>query len=95
MIITDDLNVIDDSKEATKTARSTFRSKLIELLKQVDDNKRPQIAITENAKQVPSLYANWVKADTEQVFTQTVIPTKKQEDQQVYLEKGISVIDEE
>ena len=87
--------MFDDSKEAIRTARSILRSKLIELTKQVDDNKHPQIEITENAKQVPSLYANWVKADTEQVFTQTVIPTKKQEAQQKHLDTGTDAQDEE
>ena len=67
--------MFDDSKEAIRTARSILRSKLIELTKQVDDNKHPQIEITEGTKQIPILNADWVRADMEQVFEQTVIET--------------------
>ena len=95
MITPDDLEIADNSKEAIRTARSTLRSKLLELAYQIDKNKHPTVEITEELKRLPNLNANWVKADTEQVFTQTVIPTKKQEEQQVYLDKGISAIDEE
>ena len=95
MITPDDLEIADNSKEAIRTARSTLRSKLLELAYQIDKTKHPTVEITEELKRLPNLNANWVKADTEQVFTQTVIPTKKQEEQQVYLDKGISAIDEE
>ena len=95
MIITDDLNIIDDVREATKTERSILRSKLMELALRVDKSKQPTVEITEELKTLPNLNANWVKADMEQVFQTTVIPTKKQEEQQVYLDKGISAIDEE
>ena len=95
MIITDDLNIVDDSKEAIRTARSTLRSKLLELAYQIDKTKHPTIEITEELKSLSNLNANWVKADTERVFQTTIIPTKKQEEQQVHLDKGISAIDEE
>ena len=67
--------MFDDSKEAIRTARSILRSKLIELTKQVDDNKHPQVEITENCKGISILNADWVRADMEQVFEQTVIET--------------------
>jgi len=67
--------MFDDSKEAIRTARSILRSKLIELTKQVDDNKHPQVEITENCKGILILNADWVRADMEQVFEQTVIET--------------------
>ena len=85
----------DNSHEAIKTARSTLRSKLLELAYQIDKTKHPTVEITEELKGLHNLNANWVKADMEQVFQTTIIPTKKQEEQQVYLDKGISVIEEE
>ena len=91
MIISNDLDVFDDTIEATKTARSILRSKLIELTKQVDDHKRPQVEITENCKEVPILNANWARADTEREFKTTVIPTKKQEELKEYEAQGIDV----
>jgi len=95
MIIPNDLDVVDNSKEAIRTARSTLRSKLMELAIQVDKNKHPTVEITEELKGLPNLNANWVKADMEQVFQTTVIPTKKQEEQQVHLDMGISAEEEE
>ena len=95
MIITDDLEIVDNSKEAIRTARSTLRSKLLELAIQVDKNKHPTVEITEELKGLHNLNANWVKAHMERVFTQRILPTKKQEEQQVHLDKGISAIDEE
>jgi len=68
-----------------------LRSKLIELAKQVDDHKRPQVEITENCKEVPILNANWARADTEREFKTTVIPTKKQEELKEYEAQGIDV----
>ena len=91
MITPNDLDVFDDTREATKTARSILRSKLIEVLKQVDDNKHPQVGITENCKEIPSLNANWAKADTEREFKTTVIPTKKQEELKEHEAQGIEV----
>ena len=95
MIITDDLNIIDDVREATKTERSILRSKLMELALRVDKSKQPTVEITEELKTLPNLNANWVKADTDQVFQTTVIPTKKQDEQQVHLDTGISAEEEE
>ena len=95
MIITDDLNIIDDVREATKTERSILRSKLMELAIQVDKNKHPTVEITEELKGLHNLNANWVKADMEQVFQTTVIPTEKQEEQQKHLDTGSSAIDDE
>ena len=51
MIITDDLNIVDDSKEAIRTARSTLRSKLLELAYQIDKTKHPTVEITEELKE--------------------------------------------
>ena len=95
MITPDDLNIIDDVREATKTERSILRSKLMELAIQVDKTKHPTVEITEELKRLPNLNANWVKADTDQVFQTTVIPTKKQEEQQKHLDTGSSAIDDE
>ena len=95
MIIPDDLDVVDNSKEAIRTARSTLRSKLLELAYQIDKTKHPTVEITEELKRLPNLNANWVKADTDQVFQTTVIPTKKQEEQQEHLDRGSSAIDDE
>ena len=95
MIIPDDLEIVDNSKEAIRTARSTLRSKLLELAYQIDKTKHPTIEITEELKSLSNLNANWVKADTERVFQTTIIPTKKQEEQQAYLDTGISADKEE
>ena len=95
MIITDDLNIIDDVREATKTERSILRSKLMELALRVDKSKQPTVEITEGLKTLPNLNANWVKADMEQVFQTTIIPTKKQEEQQEHLTKSLSAEEEE
>ena len=38
MITSDDFDIADNSKEAIRTARSTLRSKLMELAIQVDKN---------------------------------------------------------
>ena len=95
MIILDDLDVIDNSKDAIRTARSILRSKLMELALQVDKSKQPTIEITEELKTLPNLNANWVKAHMERVFTQRILPTKKQEEQQKHLDKGSSAIEEE
>ena len=91
MIITDDLNIIDESKEAIRTARSTLRSKLMELAIQVDKSKHPTVEIIEELKRLPNLNANWVKADTERVFQTTIIPTEKQEELKEYEAQGIDV----
>ena len=95
MITPDDLEIVDNSKEAIRTARSTLRSKLLELAYQIDKTKHPTVEITEELKRLPNLNANWVKADTDQVFQTTVIPTKKQDEQQVHLDTGISAEEEE
>ena len=90
--------MFDDSKEAIRTARSILRSKLIELTKQVDDNKHPQIEITENCKGIPILNADWVRADMEQVFEQAVIKTNPAvEKQKEFLEEtqGVSAEEEQ
>ena len=50
---------------------------------------------TEELKVLPNLNANWVKADMEQVFQTTILPTKKQEEQQEHLDRGSSAIDDE
>ena len=55
MIITDDLNIIDDVREATKTERSILRSKLMELALRVDKSKQPTVEITEELKTLPIL----------------------------------------
>ena len=94
MIIPDDLEIVDNSKEAIRTARSTLRSKLLELAIQVDKNKHPTVEITEELKGLHNLNANWVKADMEQVFQTTIIPTKKQEEQQEHLTKSLSAEEE-
>ena len=91
MIITDDLNIIDDSKEATRTARSTLRSKLMELALRVDKSKQPTVEITEELKTLPNLNANWVKAHMERVFTQRILPTKKQEELKEHEAQGTEV----
>ena len=91
MIITDDLNVADNSKEAIRTARSTLRSKLLELAIQVDKNKHPTVEITEELKGLHNLNANSVKADMEQVFQTTIIPTKKQEELKEHEAQGTEV----
>ena len=88
MIIPDDLEIVDNSKEAIRTARSTLRSKLLELAMQVDKTKHPTVEITEELKTLPNLNANWVKAHMERVFTQRILPTKKQEEQQKHLEEN-------
>ena len=85
----------DNSHEAIRTARSTLRSKLLELAYQIDKNKHPTVEITEELKGLHNLNANWVKADMEQVFQTTVIPTKKQEEQQVHLDTGTDAQEEE
>ena len=95
MIIADDLEIVDNSKEAIRTARSTLRSKLLELAYQIDKTKHPTVEITEELKRLPNLNANWVKADTDRVFQTTVLPTKKQEEQQKHLDTGSSAIDDE
>jgi len=94
MITPDDLEIVDNSKEAIRTARSTLRSKLLELAIQVDKNKHPTVEITEELKGLHNLNANWVKADMEQVFQTTIIPTKKQEEQQEHLTKSLSAEEE-
>ena len=91
MIILNDLDVVDDSKEAIRTARSTLRSKLMELAIQVDKNKHPTVEITEELKTLPNLNANWVKAHMEQVFTQRILPTKKQEELKEHEAQGTEV----
>ena len=95
MITSDDFDIADNSKEAIRTARSTLRSKLMELAIQVDKNKHPTVEITEELKGLHNLNANWVKADREQVFQTTVIPTKQQEEQQLHLDTGIDAQQEE
>ena len=95
MIIPDDLEIVDNSKEAIRTARSTLRSKLLELAYQIDKNKHPTVEITEELKTLPNLNANWVKAHMERVFTQRILPTKKQEEQQVHLDTGTDAQQEE
>ena len=90
--------MFDDSKEAIRTARSILRSKLIELTKQVDDNKHPQVEITEGLKELSILNADWVRADMEQVFETAVIETNpKVEEQKEFQEKiqGVSVEEEQ
>ena len=90
--------MFDDSKEAIRTARSILRSKLLKLATQVDDNKHPQVEITEGLKELSILNANWVKADMEQVFETTVIETNpKVEEQKEFLEEtqGVSANDEQ
>ena len=47
--------MFDDSKEAIRTARSILRSKLLKLATQVDDNKHPQVEITEGLKELSIL----------------------------------------
>ena len=90
--------MFDDSKEAIRTARSILRSKLIELTKQVDDNKHPQVEITEGTKEISILNAEWVRADMEQVFEQTVIETnpkveEHKKDQEII--QGVSANEEQ
>ena len=90
--------MFDDSKEAIRTARSILRSKLLKLATQVDDNKHPQVEITEGLKELSILNANWVKADMEQVFETTVIETNpKVEEQKEFQEKiqGMSADEEQ
>jgi hypothetical protein len=90
-VIIDNTDLFDDSKEAIRTARSTLRSKLMELAIQVDKSKHPTVEITEELKGLPNLNANWVKADMEQVFQTTIIPTEKQEELKEYEAQGIDV----
>ena len=90
--------MFDDSKEAIRTARSILRSKLLKLATQIDDNKHPQVEITEGLKELSILNANWVKADMEQVFETTVIETnpaveKKKEFQEKI--QGVSAEEEQ
>ena len=94
MITSDDFDIADNSKEAIRTARSTLRSKLMELAIQVDKNKHPTVEITEELKGLHNLNANWVKADMEQVFQTTIIPTKKLEEQQEHLTKSLRAEEE-
>ena len=91
MIITDNLNIIDDIREATKTERSILRSKLMELALRVDKSKQPTVEITEELKTLPNLNANWVKAHMERVFTQRILPTKKQEELKEHEAQGTEV----
>ena len=91
MITSDDFDIADNSKEAIRTARSTLRSKLLELAIQVDKNKHPTVEITEELKGLHNLNANWVKADMEQVFQTTIIPTKKQEELKEHEAQGTEV----
>ena len=91
MIITDNLNIIDDVREATKTERSILRSKLMELALRVDKSKQPTVEITEELKTLPNLNANWVKAHMERVFTQRILPTKKQEELKEHEAQGTEV----
>ena len=91
MIITDNLNIIDDVREATKTERSILRSKLMELALRVDKSKQPTVEITEELKTLPNLNANWVKAHMERVFTQRILPTKKQEELKEHEAQGTGV----
>jgi len=91
MITPDDLEIADNSKEAIRTARSTLRSKLLELAYQIDKNKHPTVEITEELKGLHNLNANWVKADMEQVFQTTIIPTKKQEELKEHEAQGTEV----
>ena len=90
--------MFDDSKEAIRTARSILRSKLLKLATQIDDNKHPQVEITEGLKELSILNANWVKADMEQVFETTVIETNPEvEKHKKFLEEiqGVSANDEQ
>ena len=90
--------MFDDSKEAIRTARSILRSKLLKLATQVDDNKHPQVEITEGLKELSILNADWVRADTEQVFEQAVIKTNPAvEKQKEFQEKtqGVSAEEEQ
>ena len=80
--------MFDDSKEAIRTARSILRSKLLKLATQVDDNKHPQVEITEGLKELSILNADWVRADMEQVFETAIIKTNPEvEKQKKFLEK--------
>ena len=87
--------MFDDSKEAIRTARSILRSKVLKLGVQIDDNKHPQIEITEGLKELPILNADWVKADMEVAYRTHTIPTKKVEEQNKYLKVGISAEESE
>ena len=80
--------MFDDSKEAIRTARSILRSKLLKLATQVDDNKHPQVEITEGLKELSILNADWVRADMEQVFETAIIKTNPEvEKQKKFLEE--------
>ena len=97
--IEDIINQIDkfpnEANEKIRTARSALRSKFIELASRVDNNKHPQTEITEGIRELTNLNANWVKADMEVVYRTHTIPTKKIEEQNKYLEVGISAEDSE
>ena len=80
--------MFDDSKEAIRTARSILRSKVLKLGVQIDDNKHPQIEITEGLKELSILNADWVRADMEQVFETAIIKTNPEvEKQKKFLEE--------
>ena len=68
-------NIIDDSKEAIRTARSALRSKLLELATLVDKNKHPQTEITEGIRELTNLNAKWVQVDTDMVYQTISIQT--------------------
>ena len=99
--IDDRINKIDelpnDTNEKIRTARSNFRTELIELLKVVNDTKIPTTEITYRTKNLPNVLASWVKIDMDTVYRTTAMPLdqSKMEEQNEYLEVGISAEDME
>ena len=99
--IEDMINKIDelpnDTNEKIRTARSNFRTELIELLKVVNDTKRPTTEITYRTKNLPNVLASWVGIDMDIVYRTTAMPLdqSKVEEQNKHMEIGISAEDME
>ena len=99
--VEDMVNKIDelpnDTNEKIRTARSNFRTELIELLKVVNDTKRPTTEITYRTKNLPNVLASWVGIDMDIVYRTTAMPLdqSKVEEQNKHMETGISAEESE
>ena len=99
--IEDIVNQIDEfpneANEKIRTARSNFRTELIELLKVVNDTKNPTTEITYRTKNLSNVLASWVGIDMDIVYRTTAMPLdqSKVEEQNKHMEIGISAEDME
>ena len=99
--IIDIINNVDklpnETNEKIRTARSNLRTELIELTKIVNDTKEPTTEITYRVKNLSNLIASWVKVHMDMVYKTTAMPLdqSKVEEQNKYLEVGISAEDSE